>query len=114
MSELSANSSEEVRWSGTVSHFYYFGKWLFILLLTALLVASFVFEPIKQLQFVNIGRIICGLLIVILFSWIQTDRSRRKYTVTNSRVIVEYGIISKRSNEIRVQDIRSINLVTSG
>jgi len=27
---------------------------------------------------------------------------------------VEYGIISKQSTELRIQDIRSINLTTSG
>jgi len=27
---------------------------------------------------------------------------------------VEYGIVSKRSNELRIQDIRSINLTTQG
>jgi len=114
MTEPAQGSSEAVQWSGTVSHFHYVGKWVIILLLIAGVVASFVFEPLKQLEFINIARIVGGLLIVILFAWIQTDRSRRKYTVTNSRVIVEYGIVSKRSNEIRVQDIRSINLVTSG
>jgi uncharacterized membrane protein YdbT with pleckstrin-like domain len=114
MTELAANSSEEVQWSGTVSHFHYLGKWLIVLLLIAGLVASYLLEPLKQFEFVNIARIIAGVLVVIFFFWIQTDRSRRKYTVTGNRVIVEYGIISKRSNEIRVQDIRSINLVTSG
>ena len=51
---------------------------------------------------------------LITLIWICLDRSRRKYTVTNKRVSVEFGIVSKRSNELRIQDIRSINLTTTG
>ncbi len=54
------------------------------------------------------------LVAVVLIAWIKLDRTARKYTVTNRRVSVEYGIISKQSTELRVQDIRSINLTTSG
>jgi len=46
--------------------------------------------------------------------FVKLDRSGRKYSVTNRRVSVEYGIISKQSTELRIQDIRSINLTTSG
>jgi len=34
--------------------------------------------------------------------------------VTNKRVSVEYGIISRVSNEVRIPDIRSINLRKTG
>jgi uncharacterized membrane protein YdbT with pleckstrin-like domain len=47
-------------------------------------------------------------------SWIQLDRIRRKYAVTDRRVSCEYGIINKNSNEVRVQDVRSINLRKTG
>ncbi|MEA3211102.1 MAG: hypothetical protein QOE70_4159 [Chthoniobacter sp.] len=50
----------------------------------------------------------------VTFIWIRLDRSRRKYTVTSKRVSVEYGIVSKNSNEMRIEDIRSINLTTRG
>jgi uncharacterized membrane protein YdbT with pleckstrin-like domain len=50
----------------------------------------------------------------LLVCWIQIDRWRRRYAVTNKRVSVEYGIISRVSNEVRIQDIRSINLRKTG
>lgn len=53
-------------------------------------------------------------LAVILVLWIQLDRMRRKYAVTDRRVSSEYGIINKNSNEVRVQDVRSINLRKTG
>jgi uncharacterized membrane protein YdbT with pleckstrin-like domain len=61
-----------------------------------------------------IARGVLALLAFILIGWIRLDRSGRKYTITNKRVSVEYGIISKQSTELRVQDIRSINLTTAG
>ena len=53
---------------------------------------------------------VLALLALIPLLWIAFDRRGRKYTVTNKRVSVEFGIISKQSNEMRIQDIRSINL----
>ena len=53
-------------------------------------------------------------IAIILVLWIQLDRIRRKYAVTDRRVSCEYGIINKNSNEVRVQDVRSINLRKSG
>jgi hypothetical protein len=34
--------------------------------------------------------------------------------VTNKRVAVDYGIINRISNEVRISDIRSINLQKTG
>ena len=59
------------------------------------------------------GRLLFGLAIVLVL-WIQLDRIRRKYAVTDRRVSCEYGIINKNSNEVRVQDVRSINLRKTG
>lgn len=42
------------------------------------------------------------------------DRSRRTYTVTTKRVIMEAGFLSKNSDEVRIKDVRSINLRRSG
>ena len=61
--------------------------------------------------------IIRGVLlvaVVVLFLTIAIARARRKYTITNKRVSVEFGLITKDSNEIRVDHIRSINLTTQG
>ncbi len=46
-----------------------------------------------------------GVLIVI---WVFIARSKTRYTVTSKRVGIETGVVSKRSQELRIQDIRSI------
>jgi membrane protein YdbS with pleckstrin-like domain len=60
------------------------------------------------------ARAALALLALLLIGWIQLDRRRRRYAVTNRRVSAEFGIISRTSNEVRIQDIRSINLRQTG
>ncbi len=105
---------EETIWSGSVSQWHYAGKWLLVVLLLGVCLASFPFSLGIDPTMLWIIR---GALIVIavaLGAWIRLDRSGRKYIVTNKRISVEFGIISKQSTELRIQDIRSINLTTSG
>src|SRR5690349_18630546 len=109
-----AHSSEQVLWTGTVSNLHYAGKWVLIFILLASVVASF------WLVLPDLGLILWaarGALLVIallLIGWIQVDKRRRHYTVTNKRVSVDYGIVNRVSNEIRIPDIRSINLQKTG
>jgi len=105
---------EEVLYSGSISHWHYAGKWIVALLLLAALAASFFFRPAIDDNTLMIGRGALAVLAVALFFWIHFDRVARKYVVTNRRVSVEYGVVSKQSNELRIQDIRSINLTTRG
>jgi uncharacterized membrane protein YdbT with pleckstrin-like domain len=105
---------EEILWSGSVSHWHYAGKWFFITVFLSALIATFFVHISDDQRIPWIVRGVLGLVTLILLVWIGLDRSKRKYTVTNKRVSVEYGIISKRSNELRIQDIRSINLTTTG
>jgi len=55
-------------------------------------------------------------LMVALFgvSWILFQRSLRLYLITPRRVEVVKGFIAKSSNEVRVEDIRAINVHTPG
>lgn len=106
--------NEEVLWSGSVSHWHYAGKWLLVVIFLAALVATFFVHLIDDPNTLWIVRGVVGLIAFVLIVWIRVDRSRRKYTVTNKRVSVEFGIVSKSSTELRVQDIRSINLTTAG
>ncbi|MDR3401203.1 MAG: PH domain-containing protein [Chthoniobacter sp.] len=106
--------AEEVLWTGSVSQWHYAGKWLLVVVFLAALGANVFLRLIHD---PTISWIVCGVLALLAFAlivWIRLDRSRRTYTVTNRRVSVEYGIVSKRSNELRIQDIRSINLTTTG
>jgi uncharacterized membrane protein YdbT with pleckstrin-like domain len=114
MSDPHADIHEQVLWSGSVSQWHYAGKWFSIVILLALAIGTFFFTPTDDVAISWGIRGVLFLAALVLFVWIRLDRSARKYTVTNKRVSVEYGIISKRSNELRVQDIRSINLTTQG
>ncbi|MEI9896067.1 MAG: PH domain-containing protein [Chthoniobacter sp.] len=105
---------EETLWTGSVSNWHYAGKWLLVVLFLAALGANIFLRLISD---PTTSWIVCGvlaLLAIVLIVWIRLDRAARKYTVTNRRVSVEFGIVSKRSNELRIHDIRSINLTTTG
>ncbi len=109
-----STTSEQTLWTGTVSNVHYAGKWLLVLILLAALVASFLFA-LPDLGLILWGvRLSLLLVALLLVGWVQIDRRRRRYAVTNKRVSVEYGIISRVSNEVRIPDIRSINLRKTG
>jgi membrane protein YdbS with pleckstrin-like domain len=58
-----------------------------------------------------------GIGLLILPIWwfgIYMERKKRKYIVTNKRVKVEFGLFSKSSNEVRIKDIRNVNVVKKG
>jgi uncharacterized membrane protein YdbT with pleckstrin-like domain len=127
MNHSTLGAEETVLWSGSVSHWRFAGRWCIALLLLAALVASFVWPGTEHLFPVDGERAIgltdggiwivrgaLAILTLAILLWIWIARARRKYTVTNKRVSVEYGIISKNSNEIRIEHIRSINLSTKG
>lgn len=80
----------EVLWEGHPSHWHYFGWWLLGVLLVPVLVGFFVIW------------------------WILLDRSRRAYAVVPGRVIVEWGWFARNSREIRISDIRSIEIRRGG
>ena len=109
-----AHSTEQVLWTGTVSDLHYTGKWVLIFILLAAIAASF------WLVLPNFDLILWGVraaflvIALLLVCWIQLDKWRRRYTVTNKRVSVDFGIINRVSNEVRISDIRSINLEKSG
>jgi uncharacterized membrane protein YdbT with pleckstrin-like domain len=81
---------ETTVWTGRPSHWHYFGWWLLGLLLAAVGV---------------------GLLII---AWIFVDRARRTYTVTTRKVVIEWGLFAKSSDEVRIADIRSISVRRRG
>ena len=114
MSDSNPDNDETILWSGSVSHWHYAGKWLVIILLLSALVATFFLQLSDAETTLWIIRGVLALVALVLIIWIRLDRSRRKYMVTNKRVSVEYGIVSNISKEMRIQDIRSINLTTKG
>lgn len=92
-----------------------FGKWLLAVILFVALCGSFFFRfPDSAATILWGGRAVLLASAIVLVLWIQLDRSRRKYAVTNKRVSAEYGIVNKSCNEVRIQDVRSINLRKTG
>ena len=109
-----AHSTEQVLWTGTVSNLHYSGKWLLILILLAVVVASFCLVLPDLGLTLWAARAALVVIALLLVCWVEVDKRRRRYTVTNKRVSVDYGIINRVSNEVRIPDIRSINLQKTG
>ncbi len=56
-----------------------------------------------------------GLVLALLvFAYILFERSMRQYLITPKRVEIVYGFIAKNSNEVRIDDIRAINVKKPG
>jgi membrane protein YdbS with pleckstrin-like domain len=90
------------------------GKWVFAVILVAILGGSFLLHFPDSANILWAGRAALLAFAMVLVLWIHLDRARRKYAVTSKRVSAEFGIVNKSSNEVRIQDIRSITLRKSG
>ena len=103
--------AEERIWVGRSSHWNFFLAWFFALLLLGLgAFCLFVyFTSGGQPWLFAPG--VAGLLILV---YIGIKRARQLYIVTNRKVEVQTGVIVKNSNEVRVKDIRSINVTKHG
>jgi uncharacterized membrane protein YdbT with pleckstrin-like domain len=110
----SSGESEQILWSDSVSHWHYAGKWLIVSVFAAALVATFFLRLAVDVTTILVVRVVLGVIAFVLVGWIRLDRSSRKYTITNRRVIAEFGIVSKRSNELPIQDIGHISLTVTG
>lgn len=55
-------------------------------------------------------------LVAALFgvSWILLQRAMQLYLITPRRVEIVTGLVAKNSNEVRIDDIRTINVLTPG
>jgi uncharacterized membrane protein YdbT with pleckstrin-like domain len=113
MNESPTSTDEQLIWKGSVSQWHYFWRWLLVVLLLAGAVASFIYPLPPSFPPKIAAAVFAGIALVILLSiWI--GRARRTYTITDHRISVEFGIISKEANEIRLHDVRSINLTLKG
>lgn len=95
-----------LEWTGHPSHWSYFWRWLIAIVFI-----------IGGGAFAAAGAVPAAALCVvglITVAWIFIDRARHTYMVTSRTVMIETGLIAKSSNEVRVQDVRSINLVKHG
>ena len=56
-----------------------------------------------------------GLLVALFaFGFILVERSMREYLITPKRVEIVHGLLAKNSNEVRIEDIRAINVKKPG
>lgn len=56
-----------------------------------------------------------GLLVALFaFGFILVERSMREYLITPKRVEIVHGLLAKNSNEMRIEDIRAINVKKPG
>ena len=114
MNGETGDQPERPLWSGACSHWHYLGHWIFGLLLTAAAAAGVYYyqEDLRPwLPWAYLAPVAIFLLVISVIAW---KRALRRYQITPSRVVVQTGRFVRDSNEIRVQDIRSINVTKNG
>ena len=108
------HQSERVLWTGHQSHWYFLGQWFIGLLIVAALAFGIYFyraDLQRSMPWVY-GVPVVALLVVIMV--VAFARGVRTYRVTNHRVISIQGRVTRDTNELRIQDIRSMNVSKSG
>ena len=113
MNQSPRTADEQLIWKGSVSQWHYLGRWLLIVLFLAGAVAAFIHPLTAAVAPLVVAAVLVGVAFVLLLT-IYIDRARRTYTITDHRISSEFGIVSKQSNEIRLHDVRSINLTMTG
>jgi membrane protein YdbS with pleckstrin-like domain len=102
---------ETVLWSGARSHWFYFGHWILGLLLAAGSAAAVYYNQDTLPQWAYAAPAVILLIVAAIVAW---DRAYYRYKVTSDRVILYTGRFVRDSNEIRVQDIRSVTVAKHG
>jgi len=85
-----ARSAEKTLWEGHPSGLYYIGHWIFAILFILLLVTI----PVS----------------IILILYAVLDQKTKVFTLTTRKVMMQSGIISRKTSEVGMRDIRSINM----
>ena len=98
--------AEEVLWSG---HPSYWNWWLELSVCALLVLLALALSWISLTRFSPIP-LACA---AFLYAAVSVKRLGKRYRISNQRVVVEQGYLSKRVAEVEVGDIRSINLVQS-
>lgn len=102
-----SDTGETELWTGHASHWLYFWRWVFGILFVCGGIVGLAYNRENPSGIIGMG---AGLLLIVS---IFVARARRRYTVTNRRIVFERGLIIKSTNEVRVRDIRSINVAKS-
>ena len=105
---------ERVLWSGHMSHWYYLGHWIVGLLIVAALAAGIYFYRVELNRWMPWVYGVPVLALLCVWAVVALAQRERTYRVTNRRVISDLGRIVRDTNELRIQDIRSMNVTKSG
>ena len=105
---------ERILWSGHQSHWYFLGYWIVGLVIVVALAAGIYFYRYDLNRWMPwvYGVPVVALLIVMIV--VAVARRERTYRVTNRRVISILGRVVTDTRELRIQDIRSMNVSKSG
>lgn len=103
---MSTTPEETLLWKGSPSHWTNFGSYLFALILVAAIVAAYVFVAPPQPLILVALVFPLGLLA---YRWLETRTHR--YEVTNERIRVITGILSRRTTELELYRVRDYTLV---
>jgi len=109
--ETAITSAEQLMWSARPSHWNFLFSWLLAFLFVgagAFCVWIYFNGGTSPLLLVP------GAIGILILLYIYISRARQRYIVTNRKVEIQTGLVVKSSNEIRVKDIRSINLTKHG
>lgn len=106
--DIEPDQPSEVLWQGQPSLFYYFPALVVFLILTASGI-GLMFWRIELWLGAALAAV--GLIILSLTLFFRNTRS---YLISERRVEYIYGIVSKSSQEILIDDIRAINVKKKG
>ncbi len=110
------HQAERVLWSGHQSNWYFLGHWIVGLLIVAALGRRHLFLPASSLEPSGCPGCMAypSLALLILMAVVAFARRQRTYRVTNHRVISIQGRVVTDTRELRIQDIRSMNVSKGG
>jgi uncharacterized membrane protein YdbT with pleckstrin-like domain len=120
MNPEESHAPEQTIWSGRPAHWNYFGHYLLGLLIGAAMLAAIYYLNLNGESAPVISSAmpwaygLALLPLLVVFVLVAFQRFKRFYSITDRRAAMEIGLIVKNSNEIRIQDIRSINVSKSG
>jgi membrane protein YdbS with pleckstrin-like domain len=109
--ETASTSAEQLMWSGRPSHWNFLFSWLLAFLFVG---AGAFCVWIYFNGGTNPLLLVPGAIGILILLYIYISRARQRYIVTNRKVEIQTGLVVKSSNEIRVKDIRSINVTKHG
>ena len=114
MSNEPEHQPDRVLWSGHPSHWHYVGSWLFGLLVVAALAVGIYFYRVELSQWMPWIYGLPVLVLLVVYVSVVFARGAHTYSVTNHRVISLVGRVTRDTSELRIQDIRSMNVIKSG